>query len=507
MTRRLIIRNGKFAVDYLPPMGDLLIEDERIVGVLAPYTDVWPDADIIDATGKFVLPGLVDAHTHIQLDTGIYQTDDNWDISTKVAAYGGITTVIDFATQYPNMGFKEALERRMKEAKTAHIDYSFHMIVTTPPKPGHEMPFKYDIGWLVDQGITSVKLFTTYRPNYYLDDDALLSIFYSLIPGMVAMVHCENDTIVSAETQRLVSGGFTNWSYHPNSRPPEAEYEAAARVVMLADLAQTAIPYIVHCSWAPTIRNLVRLREKEYPVYFETCPQYFTLNSDVYLGATPEAYIMQPPLRDFDSVALMERLFPLADVIATDHCDYSLAKKQAINDFTQTPGGIPGLETSLQLTFSAYKSALQKMRMMPMLSSLMQDLAVEEGFMRTSPILDMLGDREILSMIVKQMSEKPAQIFGLFPQKGSLMPGSDADVVIFNPDSKTTLKATKMHHIGGYSPYDGLRVAGKIETTISRGQILLQKGRFKGDAGRGRFVPALLSPLDGLDMNIIDDFD
>lgn len=496
MTRRLIIRNGNFMVDYLPPSGDLLIEGGKIVGVVAPNTDIWPDAEVIDATDRFVLPGLVDPHTHIQLDTGIYQTDDNWDIGTKVAAFGGVTTVIDFATQLPGMTFKKALQKRMEQAKSANVDYGFHMMLTRAPGLNELNNFYRDLDWLVNEGVMSVKLFTTYRPNYYLDDDALLRIFYALRPGMVAMVHCENDAMVSASAQRFVERGLTSLAYHADARPPEAEYEASMRIIALSDLARTAIPYIVHCSWGETIQTLLALREaRQQPFYLETCPQYFTLSDEVYKNSLAFQFIMQPPLRNMQSVQMMPRLFPLVDVIATDHCDYSIAKKQAVDDFTKTPGGIPGLETSLQLTFSAYKKAVVALQASPLFSmmSMIDELDFDLGGMLPKPSLDADMEREILGMIAKQMSERPAQIFGIYPQKGNLMPGADADVVIFNPKTKTTLKTSKMHHIGGYSPYEGTQVFGKVETTISRGEVLVQKGRFKGKAGHGRFVKGTLA--------------
>ncbi len=481
MTRRLIIRNGSFVNSYLPSQGDLLIEDEKIVGVVSTNTEVWPDAEVIDATGKFVLPGLVDPHTHIQLDTGIYKTDDDWDIGTKVAAYGGVTTVIDFATQFPNMTFQEALEHRLKEAQPAHIDYSFHMIITTLPDQYDRALFQQEMAALVQQGITSVKLFTTYRPNYYIDDDALLSIFQLFPPSMVVMVHCENDAMVSAATQRLVQQGQTALSNHAKARPPEAEYEAAARIITLANLVDNSItPYIVHCSWSKTFELLQTLRTFTDQFYIETCPQYFWLDDSLYLTENAAHYIMQPPLRPAEDVKELQFQLPSFDVVATDHCDYHIEQKLAHQDFTKTPGGITGLETSLQLTFTLYKQLLQK-----------APLSFGE-FWGSTPLTS-LDDRIILGRIAKQMAEMPAKIFGIFPQKGALMPNSDADVVIFDPKPTLTLKADELHHIGGYSPYNNYAVYGKIETTICRGQILVHRGKFVGDIGRGRFVKGVLS--------------
>lgn len=460
MTDRLIITNGRVVSKTDVITADVLIEGETIVGVVAPGSVAWEDAHRLDATGKYVLPGLVDPHTHIQLDTGLFMTADDWEIGTRVAAYGGVTTVVDFATQFPGQTFPEALENRLEETKPAYIDYSFHMMVTDPPRD--KRAYTQALVELRKLGVPSIKLYTTYRPNYYMDDAALLHTFQALPADMIALIHCENDAIVTAATDELIAMGKTRWRHHPRSRPPEAEHEAVERVLHLATLGQ-ANAYIVHCSHAATVAGVLRNANYQnqqatgLAFFFETCPQYFTLDTTRYSSDTPEHFILQPPLRDPESVETMRQLCLEADVISTDHCDYTLAQKREYDTFTKTPGGLPGLETSLQLTFTT-------------LTQLPEDTAMQR--------------------IVEKMAHTPAQIFGLYPRKGSLLPGTDADIVIYDPRPNVTIKQENLHTIGGYSPYEGLTVQGRVLVTMSRGQIVVQDGEFFGKQGRGQFLAA-----------------
>ncbi len=234
MTNRLIVRGGQVVTPSEVIAADVLIEGERIAGVVAPGSEVWPGARVIDAGGCYVFPGVVDPHTHIQLDTGIYKTADNWEIGTRTAAFGGVTTVIDFATQFQGMTFPEALEARLKECEPALIDYGLHMMVTDLPRDPDEA--RRWLEALRDLGVPSIKLYTTYRPNYYADDATLLHTFRAMPKDMIAMVHCENDAIVTDATKRLVEAGKTGWAYHGQARPPEAEWEAIRRVIHLAQM-------------------------------------------------------------------------------------------------------------------------------------------------------------------------------------------------------------------------------------------------------------------------------
>ncbi len=468
MSNRVIVRGGQVVMPSEVIAADVLIEGERIAGLLAPGSEVWAGARVIDAGGCYVFPGVVDPHTHIQLDTGIYKTADNWEIGTRTAAFGGVTTVIDFATQFQGMTFAEALEARLKECEPARIDYGLHMMVTDLPRDPDEA--RRWLEALRDLGVPSIKLYTTYRPNYYADDATLLHTFRAMPKDVIAMVHCENDAIVTDATKRLVEAGQTGWAYHGLARPSEAEQEAIERVIHLAhEIAEVPV-YIVHCSTTESIWKGLRAWAVRQNCFCETCPQYFVLDDSRYTDSNAENYILQPPLRP------KSQQFNLANAsdweslrtIATDHCDYTLAQKQEFKDFTKTPGGLPGLETSFQLTYT-YGVHLPS-----------QPKPEDDDTMTFPPIS--------LTKLAQLMSTNAARIFGLYPQKGAILPGSDADLLIYDPEPEVVIHAEDQHTIGGYTPYEGMTVKGRVRTVLSRGEVLVEDGELHGEPGRGRFL-------------------
>ena len=446
----LLIKSGTLVTPEGVLEADLLVQGEHIkaMGHGLPVVD---DTVVVDATGCYVLPGLIDAHTHIALDTGVYQTPDDWFIGTRAAACGGVTTVVDFATQFPGQTLREAVEARLEEAREAVIDYGFHVMVTDLG-PGQEG----ELADLVDLGTPSMKLYTTYRPNYYADDATILRLMEAAADlGILPLVHCENDALVTAQTEALIAAGETGWRYHGRSRPALAEQEAVQRVLFLAEAAGCPV-HIVHCSTARSVALVVEARDNGQVASCETCPQYLLLDNTVYEGPEPWRYVLQPPLRDPEEP---DRLWALVeagavDLIATDHCDYTLAQKAAQDDFTHTPGGLPGMETLLPLMYT---------------------YGVAEG-------------RLMLPQLVGLLSANPARLWGLWPRKGALLPGFDADIVVYDPQPEGVIRAENLHHLAGYTPYEGLRVRGRVKATIARGQIVYQEGRFRGRKGRGRFV-------------------
>jgi dihydropyrimidinase len=464
MTERLVIRGGRVVTPADVVEADILVEGERIAGLTTPGADVWSGADVIDAHGCLVFPGAVDPHTHIQLDTGIYQTADNWEIGTRTAAFGGVTTVVDFATQFPGMTFPEALEARLKECEPALIDYGLHMMVTDLPHDPAEA--RRWLEALRDLGVPSIKLYTTYRPNYYADDAVLVHTFRAMPDDMIAMVHCENDAMVTDATGRLVEAGNTGWAYHGQARPPEAEVEAIRRVMHLAKISRKAV-YIVHCSTAQSVHQVEKAQQAgEWPpVYCETCPQYFWLDDSRYAGTGAEHFILQPPLRPKEKQVDLLHTWPILSAVSTDHCDYTLAQKRASAEFTKTPGGLPGVETSFALTYT-YAVHLARQR---------QDQGED-----VSPIP--------LPELARLMSTEAARLFGLYPQKGAILPGSDADLLIYDPEPEVTIRADHTHAISGYIPYEGITVKGQIRTVVSRGEVLVEDGTLHGRPGRGRFL-------------------
>jgi dihydropyrimidinase len=449
-TATLLLCNGTIVTPQGIVEADLLIQGEHIKAV-GRGLPVAHDTQVVNARGCYVLPGVVDAHTHVALDTGIYQTPDDWFIGTRAAACGGVTAVIDFATQFLGQTLQEAVGARLEEAREAAIDYAFHVMVTDLP-PGQEK----ELANLVELGISSVKLYTTYRPNYYADDATILRLMAACADvGLLPLVHCENDALVTAQTAALVAAGETGWRHHGRSRPALAEQEAIQRVLFLARAAGCPV-HIAHCSTGRSVQLVAEARDAGQIVTCETCPQYLLLDNTAYEGAEPWRYILQPPLRAPEE---LDRLWALVqggavDLIVTDHCDYTAAQKIAQNDFTQTPGGLPGMETLLPLMFT---------------------YGVAEGHL-TFPCL------------VRLLSANPARVWGLWPRKGALLPGSDADVVIYDPGPEGTMTADRLHHLAGYTPYEGLRVQGRVRATISRGQIVYREGRFTGRRGHGQFL-------------------
>lgn len=447
----MLIRGGTVVTPETMLSADVLIRGERIQA-LGHDLPTPEGAELVDATGLLVLPGVIDAHVHIQLDTGIYASPSNWQMESRAAACGGVTTVVDFATQFQGQTFAEALEARLVEAAPSCIDYAFHMMVTDVP-PGQEDV----LGDLVDLGIQSFKVYTTYRPNYYVDDAAILRLLEAAGRyGLTTLVHCENDALVTAQTQALIEAGNTGWRYHGAARPALAEQEAAARVLLLAEAARAPV-VIVHNSTWKTSSLVAQARAHGQFVFSETCPQYLLLDNTLYEGAEPWRYILQPPLRDPCERDGLWRLLEegLVDMIVTDHCDYTLAQKTAVDDFTKTPGGLPGLETLLPL---------------------MATYGVSDGYLDWSDL-------------VRLLAAAPALIYNLWPRKGALLPGSDADIVLYDPAPTDIITAERLHSAAGYTPYEGMRVQGRVVSTLRRGVFLVRDGEFVGEDSAGVYLP------------------
>jgi dihydropyrimidinase len=456
---RTIIKGGTIVTAENSFPGDLLIAGAKIAAV-ASDLPAAPGDHVIDASGCVVLPGIIDAHTHIQLDTGIFRTPDDWLIGTRAAACGGVTTVIDFATQLPGQGLTEAVKDRCQEAQSAVIDYALHCMVTDLP-PGRES----ELEELLEAGVPSIKLYTTYRPKYYADDGTLLRLMRAAGErGILTTVHCENDALVTTATEGLVAAGETELVNHGRARPALAEVEAVNRVLFLADATDAPV-YIVHCSLARSVELVAHARARGQIAYAETCPQYLLLDESLYDGKEPFRFILQPPLRAAENNEGLWRLLEngVVDVVASDSCDYTLDQKIARPDFTRTPGGLPGIETLLPL---------------------MVTYGVAEHRLSWSALAGLLATN-------------PARIFGLYPTKGTLLPGADADVTIYDPAEGYVLTPDDLHGLAGYTPFAGFPLRGRVKMTLSRGQVVYEQGEFTGRPGHGRFVaghPLATSP-------------
>jgi dihydropyrimidinase len=446
----VLIRGGTLVTSQTTFEADLLIRGERIQAV-GHDLSLPQGGEVVEAGGLLVLPGVIDAHAHIQLDTGVYRSPSDWFTESRAAAFGGVTTVVDFATQFTGQCFTEALDNRLEEAAPSVIDYAVHMMVTDLPVGQEDT-----LGELPALGIGSIKLYTTYRPNYYVDDATLLRLLEAAGRyGLTTLVHCENDALVTAQTQALVAAGNVQWRYHGMARPALAEQEAARRVLFLAEAARAPVT-IVHNSTALTASSVAEARDRGARVFNETCPQYLLLDNGRYEGAEPWRYILQPPLRD---PAEPEGLWALVsagqvDMIVTDHCDYTREQKRAVNDIRQTPGGLPGLETLLPL---------------------MATYGVAQGH---------IGWPDL----VRMLSTGPARVYGLWPRKGALRPGADADLVLYDPAPVTTLSDAEVHSRAGYTPYAGMAVQGRSVATLRRGAFLVRQGAFVGERGTGAYL-------------------
>ena len=432
----------------------MLVEDERIAAI-GTRLDIRADKSI-DATGKYVLPGGVDVHTHLDMPFGGTTSADDFESGTIAAAFGGTTSIVDFAIQYKGQTLHHAWETWMRKAESkAVIDYGFHMIMTDLNDQTEQ-----EMDALVCQGVTSFKLFMAYRGVFMLDDG---SIFKALLRtgkngGMICM-HAENGDVIDVLVQRALRAGQTAPKYHALTRPARAEAEATHRAIALAEIADVPV-YIVHLSAAEALEMVAEARDRGLPAYAETCPQYLFLSYDNYeepdFGGAK--YVMSPPLREKAKQAQLWQGLAFNDLqcISTDHCPFCMKEQKELGrgDFSKIPNGAPGIETRMSLVY---------------------DGGVREG-------------RISLNRFVELISTSPAKIFGLFPRKGTIAPGSDADIVIFDPNRTVTLAAKTLHMKVDYNPYEGRRVTGAADTVLSRGRVVIENGQFAGRAGRGSFL-------------------
>src|SRR5438132_8555083 len=454
MVLRTLIKNGTIVTAVDQYKGDLLLEGEKIALV---GTSLGMEADkTIDASGKYVLPGGIDVHTHLDMPFGGATSADDFESGTTAAAFGGTTSIVDFAIQYKGQTLHHAWETWAKKAEgKAVIDYGFHMIMTDM---NDQVEGEMDA--LVRQGVTSFKLFMAY-PGVFMLDDA--SIFKALLRtgknGGTICMHAENGGVIDVLVQRALAQGKTAPKYHALTRPARAEAEATHRAIALAEIADEPI-YIVHLSRAEALAMAPEATDRGLPAFAETCPQYLFLDYENYEepGFNGAKYVMSPPLRPKDTQDRLWRGLAFNDLqaISTDHCPFCMKEQKEIgrNDFSKIPNGAPGIETRMSLVY--------------------------DGGVRTGRIS--------LNRFVELTSTSPAKIFGLFPKKGTIAPGSDADIVIFDPQKKTKLSAKTLHMNVDYNPYEGREVVGATDTVISRGRVVIDGGKFVGRAGSGSFI-------------------
>ncbi len=450
---RTLITHGTIVTASETYAGNVLIDGERVASTRAAAEE--PADRTIDAARKLVLPGGIDVHTHLDLPVGDFSSADDFESGTVAAACGGTTTIIDYATQFRGQTLRQALDRWHEKADgKAAIDYAFHLAITQLTAS-----VEAEIDRVVGDGVTSFKVYMAYPGTLMLDDAAISRVLASAArAGGLVCVHAEDGLAIAELVARALAEGRTAPRFHAVTRPVSLERDAVARAVRLAKAAGAPL-YVVHLSSADGLEEIRRARARGAPVFAETCPQYLLLSDEVYQtpGMEGAKYVMSPPLRPpWHQNALWAGLAAGdVQVIATDHCPFSLAdKERGRGDFSRIPSGAPGIETRMSLVHDA----------------------------------GVAGKRLTLNRFVEVVATSPAKIFGLYPKKGTIAAGADADLVIFDPRRTVDLSAAAHHMRVDYSLYEGRRVTGVVETVLSRGQVVVENGSFVGRKGHGQFV-------------------
>jgi len=411
---------------------------------------------IIDAKGNYVMPGGIDVHTHLDMPFGGTTSADDFETGTRAAAFGGTTTLIDFAIQYKGQPLRAAFDTWMqKAAPKATTDYAFHCIITDLPTARLE-----EMGALVREGVPSFKLFMAYPGVFMLDDATIFKAMRkaSKIGGTICM-HAENGGAIDVMVQQALAEGKTAPKYHALTRPTTAEAEATSRAIALAEMAGSPV-YIVHLSCNDALEKVREARDRGLPVYAETCPQYLYLSLDDMdkPGFEAAKYVFTPPLREkWHQEKLWTGLKQdHLQVVSTDHCPFCFKEQKEMgkDDFTKIPNGGPGIEHRMSLVYSG---------------------GVGKG-------------RFSVNRFVELVSTTPAKIFGLYPRKGTIAIGSDADIVIFDAAREHTISAKTHHMRVDYSMLEGIKVKGMPDVVMSRGRVLVEGDQFHGKAGQGSFL-------------------
>ena len=452
----VLVTNGYIVTADDAFHGDILIDGERIAAVGAPGTFAAMQADtVLDAQGKYVFPGAIDVHTHMELPLPTTVASDDFETGTIAAACGGTTTILDFANQRRGQSLPEALQSwHSKAGGKAVIDYGFHMCITDlaagPEAAMDEM---------IDAGVTTFKLLMAYPGTFMVDDETIYRVLRrSARLGGLVMVHAENGIAIDFIVRETVAAGHREPMYHALSRPAMLEGEATQRAITLATLTESPL-YVVHVSCAHSLRAVAAARVKGLPVWGETCPQYLYLDDSCYAAPDFEGakFVCTPPMRsDADNEALWLGLQRRElSVVSTDHAAFNYAGQKELgrDDFTKIPNGIPGVEHRVMLLYQGVRTG-----------------------------------KLTLSHFVDLVSTMPAKLFGLFPRKGVIAPGSDADLMIFDPERTMTISATNQHQRVDYTPYEGMQVQGVPETVLRRGRVIVQNGEYIGGKGGGQFL-------------------
>lgn len=452
MNGKVLIKNGT-VVDHISTyQSDILIENGKIKDIGTFLAD--RDAEIYDASHMLVLPGIVDPHVQVEVLYGAFPMTDDFDTGTVAAAAGGVTTIIDFADQAHGVPAWQYLQQRRTAADgRVNVDYTLHMSLTDTAVSSVE-----DMEQIVNSGITSFKLYMTYKKrDRMVNEGQMLDIMAEAARlNAICGIHGENENLVEYMIKKLTDQGKTGLEYFTTARPALNEVIAVNTAIAIAEHTGCTL-YVHHCSCAETLRAIRAGRQRGVKIYCETCPCYLNLNEEVFKGENAELYVVNPALRSADDQAVLWEGLRSGDVdtLGTDHCSYTKEQKlQNRGNFSAIPAGHPGVEISLPLMYTT---------------------GVVTGKIQ-------------MQQLVRLMSYNPARIFGLAPQKGMLRPGSDGDVVIFDPNKKWTMSADKLLMNVDFTTYDGWQMEGCVKATFLRGMKLYENGVFCGPRHAGEYV-------------------
>jgi dihydropyrimidinase len=451
----ILIKGGRVVTAADDYVADVFVEGERIA-LIGEALDVEADRTL-DAAGKYVLPGCVDPHTHLDMPFGGTVTIDDFESGHASAAFGGTTCHVDFIIQPQGMSFAEALEtwHRKREGK-ALIDNGFHMAVTDLREGGS----LEELASLPDQGVTSYKLFMAYKGALMVDDETLFrTMQVAAETGALVMVHAENGDAIDVLVKQALAQGKTEPKYHALTRPPETEGEATNRAIQLARVAGCPL-YVVHVSCREAVEPIALAREKGWDVWGETCTQYLFVDYSFLERPDFEGakYVYTPPPRPIENQELLWNALrtDILSVVSTDHCAFLWEGQKTLgkDDFSKIPNGAPGLENRLHMV---------------------HEFGVRQG-------------RVTLNRMVELLCTNPAKLFGLYPRKGTIAVGSDADIVVFDPNRKHRISAETHHSKSDYNLFEGTEVTGTPDVVLLRGNILVEDDRVVAEPGTGQFV-------------------
>lgn len=445
----LIIKNGTVITSSDTYKADLAVKDGKIAAI--GWDLDTGEAEVIDATDQYILPGAIDAHVHFQTPVGSFVSADSYESGTRAAACGGVTTVIDFAVQKKGQGLTEDVSERISLFKPqACVDFTFHTTITeVTPDILSELKKSVEIG------VTSFKLYMVYK-NLMVEDGTIAGLFeIAREAGILLAVHAENPSIINQRTERFLAEGKTLAWYHYESRPEFVEAEAVRRVIYLAKNFKAPL-YIVHLACREGLEEVTKARDEGYEIYAETCPHYLNFTKEVYHLEDGYNYVCSPSIKGEDSRRALWEGIKRGDImtVATDHCPFqSFEKKLGADDFTRIPNGCMGIENLYPYMLSEANKG---------------NITFHKA--------------------VEVCSSNVAKIFGLAPQKGTIAIGSDADIVIYNPKKKVVITKENMHSDVDYSIWEGTEIKGYPVMTFSRGKLVYKDGKFVGNPGWGQFV-------------------